>query len=249
MMDSSVQEGYRKRKDTAARLPSPSGMGKGTFSKSISLLPHYTEFESQKFSVYGPQKNGKSMASPIADDDGTESKSKSESRSFTNPKRNPNASFRTQNLVFLNKKPNYEYLNPNKGRMKVRRIVRPPPQNADFCKGPTFKVSKDTAYQPFDNAAYQAIVKQAIASKDSHNMRIDKRNISNLSLNRQGLLGNPVPSKKPTEIKKQLELDQAMSNARHQRKMDIVKKIMERLVHELEYGHAEGTSGLMDDCK
>jgi len=208
MMDSSVQEGYRKRKDTAARLPSPSGMGKGTFSKSISLLPNYTEYESQKYSVYAPQKQGKAAASPTADNkthntlDGSDSKSKSESRTFTNPKRNPHASFRTSNLLFLNKKPNYEYLNPNKGRMKVRRIVRPPPLNADFCKGPTFKVSKDTAYQPFDNASYQAIVKQAIASKDSHNMRIDKRNISNLSLNRQGLLPTSVPSKTATEIKK-----------------------------------------------
>jgi hypothetical protein len=218
-------------------------MAKGTFSKSISLLPHYTEFESQKFSVFGAQRPGKSAVSPSADDDGSDSKSKSETRTFTNPKRNPNASFRTPHLLFLNKKPNYEYLNPNKYRMKVRRIVRPPPQNTDFCKGPTFKVSKDTAYQPFDNAAYQAIVKQAIASKDSHNMRIDKRNISNLSLNRQGLLANPVPSKKPAEIKKQLELDQGMSNARHQRKMDTIKKIMERLLVELVEGTAEGTSG------
>ena len=53
MMDSSLKDGYSKRKDSAARLPSPSGMAKGTFSKSISLLPNYTEFESQKFAVFG----------------------------------------------------------------------------------------------------------------------------------------------------------------------------------------------------
>ena len=38
MMDLSVQDGARKRKDQKARLPSPTGMGKGTFSKSINLL-------------------------------------------------------------------------------------------------------------------------------------------------------------------------------------------------------------------
>jgi len=75
-------------------------------------------------------------------------------------------------------------------------------------------------------------------------MRIDQRNISNLSLGRQGLLGTPVPSRKPSDIKKQLELDQGMSNARHQRKMDNVKKIMERLLSELENGVAVGTQGV-----
>jgi hypothetical protein len=176
-------------------------MGKGTFSKSINLLPHYTEYQSQEFSVYQPQKLEKS-ASPTADEDGSDSKRKSGKNTYVNPKKNPNANFRTENLKFLNKKPNYEYLNPNKGRMKIRRINRIPPPNADFCKGPTFKVSKDTAYQPFNEESYQKIVKQSIASKNSHNMRIDQRNISNLSLGRQGLLGNPVPSKKPSEIKK-----------------------------------------------
>jgi hypothetical protein len=67
-----------------------------------------------------------------------------------NPKRNPNASFRSKDLQYLNKKPRYEYLNPNKYRMKIRRIVRPPKNTGEFYKGPTFKVSKNTAYQPFD---------------------------------------------------------------------------------------------------
>ena len=53
MMDSSLKDGYAKRKDATARLPSPSGMAKGTFSKSINLLPNYTEFESQKYAIFG----------------------------------------------------------------------------------------------------------------------------------------------------------------------------------------------------
>ena len=71
-----------------------------------------------------------------------------------NPKKDPNPNFRTENLKYLNKKPNYEYVNPNKGRMKIRRINRIPAHNAEICKGPTFKVSKDGVYQGFNEETY-----------------------------------------------------------------------------------------------
>ena len=40
-----------------------------------------------------------------------------------------------------------------------------------------------------------------------------------------------------------------MSNARHQRRMDNVKKIMERLLSELEHGVVTGAQGVKNGSK
>ena len=87
--------------------------------------------------------------------------------------------------------------------MKIRRVVRVPYKNTgEFKKDATFRVTKDTKYQPFNNEKYNWIVKQARASKNAQNKFTDKRNITNLSLFRQGLLPQPQRSKKISEVKK-----------------------------------------------
>lgn len=153
----------KNKKTGRMKLPSPSGMAKGTFSKSINLLPNYTEYESQKYNVYGPYRLAKSGSLPPDEDgenQGTEGSEKSaEKKIKINPKKRPDACFRQPELVYLNKKPNYEYLNPNKYQMKVRRVVRVPRQTEEFKKEPTFRVTKDTKYQPFNTEKYNAIVK------------------------------------------------------------------------------------------
>lgn len=52
--------------------------------------------------------------------------------------------------------------------MKIRRVVRVPYKNTgEFKKDATFRVTKDTKYQPFNNEKYNWIVKQARASKNA----------------------------------------------------------------------------------
>lgn len=120
----------KNKKTGRMKLPSPSGMAKGTFSKSINLLPNYTEYESQKYNVYGPYRLGKPGALPEDEDDeyqNTQASEKTtEKKLKVHPKKKSDAHFRQPELLHLNKKPNYEYLNPNKYQMKVRRVVRVP---------------------------------------------------------------------------------------------------------------------------
>ena len=80
------------------------------------------------------------------------------------------------------------------------------------------------------------MVKQARASKNAQNKFTDKRIITNLSLFRQGLLPQPLRSKKPAEIRKQLELQQAVSNAKHAKSMEKVKKLLENMREEINTG-------------
>jgi tetratricopeptide (TPR) repeat protein len=54
LMDYTAQN--QNKIDKQQRLPSPSGNGKGTFNKSINVLPYFTEFETKDYLVFNKPK-------------------------------------------------------------------------------------------------------------------------------------------------------------------------------------------------